>query len=96
MSASAINFYKCETCALYVPQARTCQIMIPQKQGKISPTDYCSLYVNKIDQCEICGAGLLESIIEVIGDETHFYCQNCLIQRELQIKTQENDETPPQ
>lgn len=96
MSASAITFYKCGTCALYVPKTKTCQIMIPQKQGKISPTDYCSLHVDRINQCEICGAGLLIPIIETVGDETHIYCQNCLIQRETQIRNQENNENPPQ
>lgn len=96
MSASSINFYKCGTCALYVPQAKSCQIMIPQKQGKITPSDYCSQYVDKIDQCEICGAGLLVPIIELVNDEVHIYCQNCLIRCETQMKTHENNETPPQ
>ena len=96
MSASATLFYKCGTCALYVPQTKSCQIMIPQKQGKLSPADYCSQYVDKINQCEICGGGLLVPIIEVVGEDIHFYCQNCIIKRETQIKTQENDETPPQ
>ena len=75
-------FYRCSKCKLYRPNERTCQIMIPQMQGKISPNDYCSQIQTEIEYCEICGGGLLVPIIEIIGDEVYIYCQNCLLQRE--------------
>lgn len=56
--------------------------MIPQMQGKISLNDYCSQIQTEIKYCEICGGGLLVPIIEIIRDEVHIYCQNCLLQRE--------------
>ena len=69
---------KCATCNIYAPQARTCQIMIPQMQGKISPEDYCSQHNDNMLFCEVCGAGLLEPLIEVINGTVHVYCGNCI------------------
>jgi hypothetical protein len=69
---------KCQTCQLYVPQARTCQIMIPQMQGKIGPEDYCSQHNDHLLTCEVCGAGLLEPLIELIDGTVHVYCGNCI------------------
>lgn len=72
---------KCATCNIYVPQARTCQIMIPAMQGKIGPEDYCSQHNDHILFCEVCGAGLIEPLIEVKPDKTvHVYCGNCINQ----------------
>lgn len=70
---------KCATCQIYVPQARTCQIMIPAMQGKVSPEDYCSKHNDHMGFCEVCGAGLLEPLIEVKDDNSvHVYCGNCI------------------
>ena len=78
-------FYRCRTCALYLPQQQTCQLM-PQMQGKIYPTDYCSKHMQEIEKCEQCGKGLLQPLIEVTGennDEVHIYCPNCLMIRQI-------------
>lgn len=66
---------KCSTCQLYIPQSKTCQIMIPAMQGKIEPDDYCSQHNDHILACEICGAGLLEPFIYVDNDgKIHIAC----------------------
>ena len=66
---------KCQTCHLYVPQNKACQIMIPQMQGKIEPDDYCSQHNDHILTCEICGGGLLEPFIYIDKDgKTHIAC----------------------
>ena len=69
---------KCATCNIYVPQSRSCQIMIPAMQGKIGPDDHCSKHNDEMIFCEVCGAGLLEPFIEVIDGTVHIYCSNCL------------------
>ena len=70
---------KCETCQIYVPKTQSCQIMGPQMQGKIKPTDYCSHHNDHLVFCEVCGAGLLSPYIEVIDGEVHVYCDRCLM-----------------
>ena len=72
---------KCNTCQLYIPQNRTCQIMIPAMAGKVDPTDHCSFHNDNLLICEICGGGLLEPIIEVVDDIPHVYCANCAMNR---------------
>lgn len=69
---------KCQTCQLYVPQTHACQIMVPQMQGRIGPEDYCSKHKDHLLICEVCGAGLLAPIIEVVNDTVHVYCDNCV------------------
>ena len=71
---------KCQTCQLYAPQARTCQIMIPQMHGKIGPEDHCSHHNDHLQFCEVCGAGLLDPLIEVVNGTVHIYCGNCFMQ----------------
>ena len=76
---------QCQTCQLYLAQQKICQLMIPQMQGKIQPTDFCSQHMKDIPLCETCGAGVLTPFIEVIGDtEYHVYCPNCINQKRLQ------------
>ena len=91
-------FYRCNKCKLYIPAQRTCQIMIPQMQGKISPEDYCSQFQAEVNVCEICGGGILQPFIEIEGeDKVHTYCQNCLMMREQQqwaAAQQQNQENP--
>ena len=67
----------CKTCDLYIPQQKTCQIMGQMMMGKMEPTDHCSKHNDHIAVCEICGGGLLEPIIEMVGTEVHIYCANC-------------------
>ena len=67
----------CETCALYIPWARSCQIMSPLLQGKIKVNDYCTQYRSFLHRCERCGNGTLAPIIEAIDGITHIYCENC-------------------
>lgn len=91
MSASGITFYKCATCKLYIPQQKTCQLMIAPMQGQIEPTDYCTKYVDKIEYCELCGNGILAPLIEASANgEVHTYCASCLKLKEQKI--QKNDE----
>ena len=75
---------KCETCAIYLPQNLTCQIMTPAMQGKIKPTDYCSHHKDKSEllTCDVCGRGLLNPIIETKDDGVHVYCDICLAQQQ--------------
>lgn len=70
---------KCETCNLYVPRNFTCQLMIPQMQGKVKPTDYCSQHNDHLLTCERCGAGVLEPFIEYIDGKTHILCGQCIV-----------------
>lgn len=69
---------KCATCQLYLPQHRTCQIMMPLMQGKIGPEDHCSQHNDHLAVCENCGAVLLESFVEVKEDGAHVYCERCI------------------
>ena len=79
-----IPFYRCAKCKLYLPQTKTCQIMIPQMQGKIEPEDHCSKCMPIISICEVCGGGTLTPFIEIEGETVHTYCQNCLMQKHAQ------------
>ena len=92
MSSSAITFYQCATCKLYIPAKKTCQIMIPQMQGQINENDYCSRYTDIIYQCETCGGGLLNGLIEVSDEKTHIYCENCLRLRSSQKPEEKKEE----
>lgn len=69
---------KCGTCRLYIPQRKTCQLMIAQMEHKIEPTDYCSKHNDHLPICESCGAGLLESYVEVIDGNAHIFCAQCI------------------
>ena len=69
--------YKCHSCKLYIPQQKTCQLMIQQMQGRIEPDDYCSQHIQDIPICEGCGAAILVPYIQVRGNEAHIYCVNC-------------------
>ena len=66
---------RCRNCALYLPQSNTCQIMIPALQQKIKPNDFCSHFKEQLYTCEICGAGLLDPIIEVKDGVVHIFCE---------------------
>jgi len=70
---------KCETCAIYVPSAQTCQIMGSAMQGKIKPTDFCSKHIDigQMPICSKCQRGTLEPIIEKQGNEYKIYCPSC-------------------
>ena len=72
---------KCSDCAIYIPQAQTCQIMGPLMQGKIKPTDYCSHHKDReqIYVCEGCGQAMIDPIISVTDDAVHIYCPDCII-----------------
>lgn len=72
--------YKCHSCKLYLPQQKTCQLMIPQMQGQIQPDDYCSQHKTNIEVCDKCGSGLLVPFIQQKGDTIHVYCGNCISQ----------------
>ena len=67
----------CNTCKIYIPQAKTCQLM-PTLQGKIEPTDQCSQHKDELEQCEKCGRGILDVYIRVIDNVVHVYCQDCI------------------
>ena len=69
---------QCQSCKIYIPQARTCRIMVPAMQGRIGPEDYCSKHKEHLLTCEICGADLLAPIIEVVDGAVHVYCDNCV------------------
>ena len=69
----------CGSCRLYIPAQKTCQIAVPQLAGKFEPDDFCSKHINYLPQCEICGAGLLEPLIEVKDGKAHIYCANCIV-----------------
>lgn len=68
---------KCNTCKLYIPQQKTCQIM-PNLAGRINPDDFCSQHKNHLEVCELCGVGLLIPIIRVQDNVVHTYCENCI------------------
>lgn len=70
---------KCETCKLYIPNEKTCQIMAPIMKNKILPQDFCSKYTNTIYQCEVCGVGILWPVILTIDGINHTYCENCIM-----------------
>ena len=88
------SVYKCANCKLYLPQNKTCQIMIPQMQGKIEPNDFCSQHHPEIALCETCGAGVLIPFIEVIDEDAHIYCPNCLAQKKMQEDMQFQTQNP--
>lgn len=73
------NGYKYANCQLYIPQVKTCQIMIPQMQGRIKPEDYCSKHTQNLAICERCqGATLIPFIrYDKENNEVHVYCGNC-------------------
>lgn len=88
MASSSIVFYKCATCKLYIPQQKACQLM-PQMAGTIESDDYCAKYEDTLYTCIDCGAAMLRPLINMVGEEVQFYCPNCLIKRETQIKKTE-------
>lgn len=67
----------CNTCKLYIPQQKTCQLM-PNLAGIITEKDYCSQHKDYIEQCELCGVGLLKPIIRYQDNIVHTYCINCI------------------
>lgn len=69
---------KCETCKIYIPQQQTCQLM-PNFQGRIKPTDYCSQHKDFLYHCVYCGAALLDVFVRVEEDgSVHTICGNCV------------------
>ena len=71
---------KCNTCNLYLPQQKTCQIMGQLMAGKVEPDGFCKWHNDHVARCEYCGAGTLEPVLTFIGDEVHVYCFNCIQQ----------------
>ena len=69
--------YKCHSCKLYLPQQKTCQLMIPQMQGRIGPDDYCSKHMSDIAICEHCGGAILTPYVRIVNNTVHTYCANC-------------------
>lgn len=68
----------CGSCGLYIPQQKTCQIAVPQLAGKFESDDFCSKHISHLPQCEICGVGLLEPLIEINDGKAHIYCPQCI------------------
>ena len=72
----------CANCKIYLPQQKICQLM-PNLQGKIEPTDFCSQFAAALYQCENCKAYLLSTdvYIEIIDEVAHTLCKNCATRR---------------
>lgn len=68
----------CGSCRLYIPAQKTCQIAVPQMAGQYEPDDFCSKHKNVLCTCEVCGAGLLDPLIEYINGTVHIYCPQCI------------------
>lgn len=48
---------------------------MPNLAGSIKEDDFCSQYRDHLDQCEICGVGLLKAIVTIDENkQVHYYC----------------------